>query len=74
MNHVTDTETEYLVLVSLEDIPDEELPHLVRLHLSGQGAYLRWEGEDQEALEYFWYKLAKYLNSNLKINHRIPPE
>ena len=37
MNNVTDTETENLILVFLEDIPDQELPHLARLHLSGQG-------------------------------------
>ena len=73
MNHVTDTETENLILVFLEDIVDEELPYLVRLHLSGQGAYLRWE-EDEEGQEYFWNKLTKHLNVNLKVNHLIPPE
>ena len=73
MNHVTDTETENLILVFLEDMPDEELPYLVRLHLSGQGAYLSWE-EDEEGQEYFWNKLTKHLNVNLKVNHMIPPE
>ena len=71
MNHVTDTETENLILVFLEDIPDEELPYLVRLHLSGQGAYLSWE-EDEEGQEYFWNKLTKHLNVNLRVNHLIP--
>ena len=56
MNHVTDTETDNLILVFREDTPDQELPHLVRLHLSGQGAYLSWE-EDEEGQEYFWNKL-----------------
>ena len=73
MNHVTDTETENLILVFLQDIPDQELPHLARLHLSGQGAYLRWE-EDEDGQEYFWNKLTKHLNVNLKVNHMIPPE
>ena len=73
MNHVSDTETKNLILVFLEDIPDQELPHLARLHLSGQGAYLRWE-EDEEGQEYFWNKLTKHLNVNLKVNHMIPPE
>ena len=73
MNHVIDTETENLILAFLEDIPDQELPHLARLHLSGQGAYLRWE-EDEEGQEYFWNKLTKHLNVNLKVNHMIPPE
>ena len=73
MNHVTDTETQNMILVFLEDIPDQELPHLVRLHLSGQGAFLRWE-EDEEGQEYFWNKITKHLNSNLRVNHLIPPE
>ena len=73
MNHVTDTETKNLILVFLEDIPDEELPYLVRLHLSGQGAYLSWE-EDEEGQEYFWNKLTKHLNVNLRVNHLIPHE
>ena len=73
MNQVTDTETKNLILVFLEDIPDEELPYLVRLHLSGQGAYLSWE-EDEEGQEYFWNKLTKHLNVNLRVNHLIPHE
>ena len=73
MNHVTDTETDNLILVFREDIPDQELPHLVRLHLSGQGAYLSWE-EDEEGQEYFWNKLKKHMNVNLKVNHMIPAD
>ena len=73
MNHVTDTKTENLILVFLEDVPEQELPHLVRLHLSGQGAYLMWE-EDEEGQEYFWDKLKRLLNINLRVNHMIPPE
>ena len=73
MNHVTDTKTENLILVFLEDVPDQELPYLVRLHLSGQGAYLMWE-EDEEGQEYFWDKLKRLLNINLRVNHMIPPE
>ena len=72
INHVTDTETENLILVFLEDIPDQELPYLVRLHLSGQGAYLHWE-EHEDGQEYFWNKLTKHLNINLRVNHMIPP-
>ena len=73
MNHVTDTKVENLILAFFEDIPDQELPYLVRLHLSGQGAYLRWE-EDDEGQEYFWNTFTKSLNSNLRFNHMIPPE
>ena len=73
MNHVTDTETDNLILVFREEIPDQELPHLVRLHLSGQGAYLSWE-EDEEGQEYFWNKLKKHMNVNLRVNHMIPAD
>ena len=73
MNHVTDTETDNLILVLLEDIPNQELPYLVRLHLSGQGVYLHWE-EHEDGQEYFWNKLTKHLNINLRVNHMIPPE
>ena len=73
MNHVTDTETDNLILVFREEIPDKELPYLVRLHLSGHGAYLRWE-EDEDGQEYFWNKLKKHMNVNLKVNHMIPPD
>ena len=73
MNHVTDTETDNLIMVFIEDFPDQELPHLVRLHLSGQGAYLSWE-ENEDGREYFWNKLKKHMNVNLKVNHMIPPD
>ena len=72
MNHVTDTQTENMVLVFIEDIPDNELPYIVRLYLSGQGAYLSWE-EDEEGQEYFWENISKHLTVNLRINHMIPP-
>ena len=49
--HVTDTETDNLILVFIEEIPDQERPYLslVRLHqvLCRQGAYLSWE-EDKD--------------------------
>ena len=73
MNHVSDTETENIILIFLEDVPDEELPYLVRLYLSGHRAYVRWT-EDREGQEYFWNELTKRLAVNLKINHLIPLE
>ena len=72
MNHVTDTQTENIVLVFIEDIPDAELPYLVRLYQTGQGERLRWE-DDEESQEYFWYRLSKIMAVNLKINNMIPP-
>ena len=71
LNHVTDTQTENMVLVFIEDIPDAELPYLVRLYQTGHGEHLRWE-EDEESQEYFWYRLSKIMPVNLKINFMIP--
>ena len=73
MNHVTDTETENMILVFLETVPEGELPYLVRLYLTGQGEHLFWE-EDEESRDYFWYKFERFMSVNLKINHMIPPE
>ena len=73
MNHVTDTRIENMILVFLEDIPDEELPYLVRLYLSGQGACLTWE-EDEEGQEYFWNRFMQELTVNLRINNLVPPD
>ena len=72
LNHVTDTQTENMVLVFIEDIPEAELPYLVRLYHTGCGEHLRWE-EDEESQEYFWYRLSKIIPVNLKMNYMIPP-
>ena len=69
MNHVTDTQTENMVLVFIEDIPDAELPYLVRLYQTGYEEHLMW----QESQEYFWYRLSKIMRVNLKTNYMIPP-
>ena len=73
MNHVTDTKTENMVLVFLETIPEDELPYLVRLYLTGQGEHILWE-ENEEGQDYFWYKFERFMRVNLKINHMVPPE
>ena len=73
MNLVTDTETENMVLVFLENIPEDELPYLIRLYLTGQGEHILWE-EDEEGQDYFWYKFERFMRANLKINHMVPPE
>ena len=72
VNHVTDTQTQNIILVFIEDIPDEELPHLLRLYLSGQGAYLRWQ-ESEQGQNQFWDKVTKHITVNLRVNHMIPP-
>ena len=73
MDHVADVEMENLVVIFLEDIPDEELPFLLRLYLSDRRPHLLWM-EDEEGQEYFWKELLKDLTINLRRNNLIPPE
>eukprot|EP00057_Strongylocentrotus_purpuratus_P024692 XP_011679166.1 PREDICTED: toll-like receptor 13 [Strongylocentrotus purpuratus] len=42
MDHVSDTLTEFVVVVFLEDIPDDEMPFLARLCLSDGRPYIYW--------------------------------
>ena len=75
MDHVADVQMENLVVIFLEDIPDAELPFLVRLYLSDRRSHLLWvEDEHEEGQEYFWKELLKDLTINLKRNNLIPPE
>ncbi|XP_030850381.1 slit homolog 3 protein-like [Strongylocentrotus purpuratus] len=73
MDHVSDTQTEFVVVVFLEDIPDDEIPFLARLFLSDGRPYLYWT-EDVRGQEYFWKELAKNLTINLRTNDLIPNE
>ena len=73
MDHVSDTNTEFVVVVFLEDIPDEELPFLARLYLSDGRPYLHWT-EDVRGHDFFWNKLVKNLTINLRTNDLIPNE
>ncbi|XP_041477239.1 toll-like receptor 3 [Lytechinus variegatus] len=73
MDHVCDTQTEFVTVVFLEDIPDDELPFLVRLYLGDGRPYLNWTG-DVRGQEYFWHELEKNLTINLKTNDHIPNE
>nr|XP_054761045.1 toll-like receptor 4 [Lytechinus pictus] len=73
IDHVTDTQTEFVLLLFLEDIPGEELPFLVRLCLSDGRPYVHWP-EDARGREYFFDELIVKLTVNLKTNHLIPNE
>eukprot|EP00057_Strongylocentrotus_purpuratus_P012167 XP_011666641.1 PREDICTED: slit homolog 3 protein-like [Strongylocentrotus purpuratus] len=73
MDHVSDTLTEFVVVVFLEDIPDDEMPFLARLYLNDGRPYIHWT-EDMRGQEYFWDKLAKNLTINLRTNDLIPNE
>eukprot|EP00057_Strongylocentrotus_purpuratus_P026644 XP_011681118.1 PREDICTED: toll-like receptor 3 [Strongylocentrotus purpuratus] len=73
MDHVSDTQTEFVVAVFIEDIPDDEIPFLARLYLSDGRPYLYWT-EDKRGQEYFFDELTKYLTINLRTNDLIPNE
>eukprot|EP00057_Strongylocentrotus_purpuratus_P010064 XP_011664538.1 PREDICTED: slit homolog 1 protein-like [Strongylocentrotus purpuratus] len=73
MDHVSDTQTEFVVAVFLEDIPDDEMPFLARLYLRDGRPYLHWT-EDVRGHEYFWDKLVKTLTINLRTNDLVPNE
>ena len=73
MDHVSDTQTEFVVVVFLEDIPDDEIPFLARLYLSDGRPFLHWPN-DERGQEYFWNELVKSLTINLRTNDLIPNE
>ncbi|XP_041469493.1 toll-like receptor 3 [Lytechinus variegatus] len=73
MDHVSDTLTEFVMVVFLEDIHDDEMPFLVRLYLRDGRPYIHWT-EDVRGQEYFWNKLTKYLTINLRTNDILPNE
>ena len=73
MDHVADVQMENLVVILLEDIPDAELPFLVRLYLSDKRPHLLWV-RDEEGQEYFWKELLKDITMNLRRNNLTPPE
>ncbi|XP_041461589.1 toll-like receptor 4 [Lytechinus variegatus] len=73
MDHVSDTLTEFVLVIFLEDIPDDEVPFLVRLYLSDGRPYINWT-DDVRGHEYFWNELSKRLTINLRTNDMIPNE
>nr|XP_054760526.1 toll-like receptor 3 [Lytechinus pictus] len=73
MDHVSDTGTEFVVVIFLEDIPENEMPFLMRLYLSDGRPYIYWT-ENVRGREYFFDELTKQLTVNLRTNDRIPNE
>eukprot|EP00057_Strongylocentrotus_purpuratus_P018181 XP_011672655.1 PREDICTED: toll-like receptor 4 [Strongylocentrotus purpuratus] len=73
MDHVSDTLTEFVVVVFLEDIPDDEMPFLARLYLSDGRPYIHWT-DNVNGQDYIWDKLTKNLTINLRVNDLIPNE
>ena len=73
MDHSNDTQMDNTVLVFLEDIPEQELPNVLKIYLRDHRPYLYWT-EDEEDHEYFWNKFVKHLTVNLMYNPLIPAE
>ncbi|XP_072171934.1 LOW QUALITY PROTEIN: toll-like receptor 3 [Diadema setosum] len=72
LDHVNEVQMEKIVLVFREEIPDADLPFLIRLFLSDNRAYLMWP-RDLEGQPYFWEQLAKYMIFNRYCNPLVPP-
>ncbi|XP_072181078.1 toll-like receptor 6 [Diadema setosum] len=71
LEHVNETGLDKVILVFLEDIPDERLPYLVRLFLSRDRPNLLWT-EDHDGQDLFWAYFEKCMRSNPQINHALP--
>ena len=70
---VNDLQIEKIFVVFLDDIPDDEMPVVVRLYLSSRRPYLTWT-DDERGREYFWDRFEKLLKVNKRSNHLIPAE
>ncbi|XP_071476535.1 toll-like receptor 3 [Diadema antillarum] len=71
LEHVNETGLDKVILIFLEDIPDERLPYLVRLFLSRDRPNLLWT-EDHDGQNLFWAYFKKCIRSNPQINHALP--
>ncbi|XP_072181329.1 toll-like receptor 4 [Diadema setosum] len=71
LEHVNETGLDKVILVFLEDIPDERLPYLVRLFLSRNRPNLVWT-EDHDGQDLFWAYFEKSMQTNPHINHVFP--
>ena len=71
VEHMNEVQLEKVVIVFREDIPDNQLPYLVRLFLSKNKPYFRWT-DDEYGQRLFWEKLVKVLRANKKMNGLLP--
>ncbi|XP_071477869.1 toll-like receptor 4 [Diadema antillarum] len=71
LEHINETNLDKIVLIFKEDLEENQLPYLVRLFLSANRPYLKWE-EDEYGQDLFWAKLEKNFRSNKVINDAIP--
>ena len=73
LNSVTNANMQGTILVFLENIPDEEMPCLVKSYLGDQMFYINWI-ESREGQRYFWKQLIKRLKVDVRRNNVEPPE
>ena len=70
---ISDLKVEKMFVIFLEDIPDDEMPFVVRLFLSSRRPYLNWT-DNERGREYFWGQFEKLLKVNKRSDPLIPPE
>ncbi|XP_071505267.1 toll-like receptor 12 [Diadema antillarum] len=71
VSHMNAVQIENVVMVFREDIPDNQLPYLVKLFLSKNKPYFQWTEERYQQM-LFWEGLAKTLTRNKKMNGVLP--
>ena len=70
---VSDLQLEKMFVIFLEDIPDDEMPFVVRLYLSSRRSYLNWT-DDARGQQYFWDQFETLLKVNKIYDPIIPAE
>ena len=71
VEHMNEVQLEKVVMVFREDVPDNQLPYLVRLFLSKNKPYFEWT-DDLYGQKLFWEKLMKMMRCNKKMNGLLP--
>ena len=77
LDHVNDRRMDNMLVVFLDDVPDDELPFLVKLYLTDGRPFISWEErmiDHNDEQECFWDDLLKQITVNLLFNRLIPPE
>ena len=65
LNHMANTDMQNTVLIFLEDLPEDEMPYLVKMYLSEQKPHIDWV-EEERGQVYFWKQLSKLLTMSLR--------
>ena len=68
LDHVNDRRMDNMLVIFLDDVPDDELPFLVKLYLTEGRPFISWEErviDHNDEQEYFWDDLLKQITVNL---------